>query len=98
MVHRGAPCQRALVAKACNHRLSLSDSTGPFSAHRVVEWANNLAEKAILPVAIERRNCIHISSENAGPCVAAFGSIVETCMQLKIHLREYLASVPTRVG
>src|SRR5215470_14824743 len=48
-----------------------SEASDPFSAHRVVEWANNLAEKAILPVAFERRNWIHISSENAGPCVAA---------------------------
>jgi transposase len=45
------------------------------------------------PVALGRRNWIHIGSEEAGPRVAAIISIVETCRRLKIPVRDYLGSV-----
>ena len=45
------------------------------------------------PVAIGRRNWIHVGSAQAGPKIAAILSIVETCRRLKIPVREYLASV-----
>ena len=35
------------------------------------------------PVALGRRNWIHIGSEEAGPRVAAIVSVVETCRRLK---------------
>ena len=45
------------------------------------------------PVALGRRNWIHIGSEQAGPRVAAIISVVETCRRLKIPIREYLCSI-----
>ena len=45
------------------------------------------------PLALGRRNWIHIGSEQAGPRVAAIISVVETCRRLKIPIRDYLASV-----
>jgi hypothetical protein len=45
----------------------------------------------IIPV--HRKNWIHIGSEEAGPCVAAIVSIVETCRRLTIPVRDYLGSV-----
>jgi transposase len=45
------------------------------------------------PVAVGRKNWIHVGSAQAGPKVAAILSIVETCRRLKIPVREYLASV-----
>ena len=45
------------------------------------------------PVALGRRNWIHIGSEEAGPRVAAIVSIVETCRRLKIPIRDYLCSI-----
>ena len=45
------------------------------------------------PVALGRRNWIHIGSEDAGPHVAAIVSIAETCRRLKIPFRDYLGSV-----
>jgi transposase len=37
----------------------------------VVELSNNLGENAIRPVALGRRNWIHIASKETGPRVAA---------------------------
>jgi hypothetical protein len=45
------------------------------------------------PVALGRKNWIHIGSQEAGPRVAAILSIVETCRRQKIAVRHYLASI-----
>jgi hypothetical protein len=58
-----------------------------------LELSNNLAENAIRPVAIGRKNWLHVGSERAGPRVAAIISIVETCRRLSIPVRNYLSSV-----
>ena len=45
------------------------------------------------PVALGRKNWIHIGSPQAGPKIAAILSIVESCRRLKISVRDYLASI-----
>ena len=45
----------------------------------LIEVDDNLIENAIRPIAVERKNWLHIGSERAGPRVAAIISIVETC-------------------
>jgi hypothetical protein len=52
-----------------------------------------LAENSMRPVALGRKNWIHVGSRQAGPKVAAILSIVESCRRLKIPIREYLADV-----
>jgi transposase len=66
---------------------------GRFLDYGQLELSNNLAENAIRPVAIGRKNWLHLGSERAGPRVAAIISIVETCRRLNIPVRNYLASV-----
>jgi transposase len=58
-----------------------------------LELSNNLAENSMRPVAIGRKNWIHVGSQQAGPKVAAILSIVETCRRIDISLRDYLAAV-----
>ena len=69
-----------------------------FLENPVLELSNNLAENAIRPVALGRRNWIHIGSKEAGPRVAAIISVVETCRRLKIPVRDYLGSVLPGLG
>ena len=69
-----------------------------FLDYPVVELSNNLAENAIRPVALGRRNWIHIGSKEAGPRVAAIISVVETCRRLKISVRDYLGSMLPGLG
>jgi hypothetical protein len=45
------------------------------------------------PVALGRRNWIHVGSPQAGPKVAAILSIVETCRRLRLQVRDYLAAL-----
>ena len=50
------------------------------------------------PIAVGRKNWIHVGSVEAGPKVAAILSVVETCKRLGIPVREYLADVLPGMG
>ena len=50
------------------------------------------------PIALGRKNWLHVGSELAGPKIAAIMSIVETCRRLDIRLRAYLKDVLPRLG
>jgi transposase len=53
----------------------------------------SVAENSMRPVAIGRKNCIHVGSPQAGPKIAAILSVVESCGRLKLPVRDYLAAV-----
>ena len=84
---------KSVLAKACNYTLTLWRRLTRFLQYPELEISNNWAENAMRPVALGRKNWIHIGSEEAGPRVAAIISIVETCRRLKISIRDYLASI-----
>ncbi len=90
---RSSALPKSVLAKACNYALTLWTRLTRFLEHPELELSNNLAENAMRPVALGRRNWIHIGSEEAGPRVAAIISVVETCRRLKIPVRGYLASI-----
>src|SRR5260370_32184055 len=90
---RSGSLPKSLLAKACNYTLTLWTRLTRFLEHPELELSNNLAENAMRPLALGRRNWIHIGSEEAGPRVAAIVSIVETFRRLKIPVRDYLGSV-----
>jgi transposase len=64
-----------------------------FLDHAEIELSNNLAENSMRPVAVGRKNWIHVGRVDAGPRVAAILSVVETCRRLDIPVREYLTDV-----
>jgi transposase len=84
---------KSVLAKACNYTLTLWVRLTRFLEYPELELSNNLAENAMRPLALGRRNWIHIGSEEAGPRVAAIVSIVETCRRLKMPIRNYLCSI-----
>jgi len=81
------------VGKACSYTLALWKKLACFLDHPQLELSNNLAENSMRPVAIGRKNWIHIGSEQAGPKIAAILSVVESCRRLKLPVRDYLAAV-----
>jgi transposase len=58
-----------------------------------VELSNNLAENSMRPVALGRKNWLHVGSAQAGPKVAAILSVIESCRRLEVPLKDYLAAV-----
>ena len=58
----------------------------------------NLAENAMRPIALGRKNWLHIGDEKAGPKIAAILSVLATCQRLGIQAREYLLDVLPKLG
>jgi transposase len=58
-----------------------------------VELSNNLAENSMRPIALGRKNWLHVGSARSGPKVAAILSIVESCRRLGVPVKEYLQAV-----
>jgi transposase len=81
------------LAKACNYTLSLWQKLTRFLEYSELELSNNLAENSMRPVALGRKNWLHIGSPQAGPKIASILSVVESCRRLKLSVRDYLAAV-----
>jgi transposase len=81
------------LSKACHYALTLWRKLTRFLEYPEIELSNNLAENSMRPVALGRKNWIHIGSPQAGPKVAAILSVVESCRRLRISVRDYLAAV-----
>ena len=90
---RDACLPSSALGKAANYTLSLWRKLTRFLEYPELELSNNLAENSMRPIALGRKNWIHVGSRQAGPKVAAILSIVESCRRLKIPIREYLAGV-----
>lgn len=91
-IQRRALPQSAL-GKAVAYTLNMWKKLDRCFEYEEVELSNNLAENSMRPVAVGRKNWLHIGSVQAGPKVAAILSIVESCRRLGIAVKEYLASV-----
>jgi len=81
------------LSKACQYTLTLWKRLTRFLEYPELELSTNLAENSMRPVALGRKNWMHIGSPQAGPKVAAILSVVESCRRLKISVRDYLASI-----
>jgi len=58
---------------------------------------NNVAERAIRPLAIGRKNWLFFGSPEGGEAAAILFSLVQTCRGLGINPREYLEDVMRRI-
>jgi transposase len=84
---------KSAAGKAATYTLSLWKKLTLFLEYPELELSNNLAENSMRPVAIGRKNWIHLGSQEAGPKIAAIFSIVESCRRLGLPIRAYLAAV-----
>ena len=89
----GACLPSSALGKAAHYTLALWQKLTRFLEYPELELSTNWTENSMRPVALGRKNWIHIGSQQAGPKVAAILSVVETCRRLKIPIRAYLAAV-----
>ena len=90
---RARALPNSVLAKACSYTLTLWGRLTRFLDYPELELSNNVAENSMRPVALGRKNWLHIGSKEAGPRVTNILSIVETCRRLVLPVREYLAAV-----
>jgi transposase len=86
------------LAQACDYALGQWSRLEVYLQDGVVEIDNNWCEGAMRPLALGRKNWLHLGSEQAGPKVAAIASLVETCRRLDINLHAYLSDILPKLG
>jgi transposase len=81
------------LSKACQYVLALWKKLTRFLEYPELELSTNLAENSMRPVALGRKNWLHIGSPQAGPKVAAILSVVESCRRLQAPARDYFSTI-----
>jgi transposase len=89
----GTILPQSVAGKAISYTLNRWVELTQFMSHPVIELSTNWAENSMRPIAIGRRNWLHLGSKEAGPRIAAIFSIVESCRKLGVPIRKYLAEV-----
>jgi len=84
---------KSALGRAVSYTLNMWPKLRRCFDYAEVELSNNLAENSMRPVALGRKNWLHVGSAKAGPKVAAILSVVESCRRLGVPLKEYLLDV-----
>jgi len=84
---------KSALGKAVGYTLNQWPKLRRVFDYAEVELSNNLAENSMRPIALGRKNWVHVGSAKAGPKVAAILSVVESCRRLRAPVREYLLDV-----
>jgi hypothetical protein len=89
----GTILPKSIAGNAISYTLTRWEKLTRFLEHPVIELSTNWAENSMRPIAIGRKNWLHLGSKEAGPKIAAIFSIVESCRKLNVPIRQYLADV-----
>jgi transposase len=89
----GTILPQSVAGKAIKYTLKRWVELTQFLNHPIIELSTNWAENSMRPIAIGRKNWLHLGSKEAGPKIAAIFSIVESCRKLGVPIRQYLADV-----
>jgi len=68
-----------------------------YTNHPYSRLDNNVAERALRPLAIGRKNWLFFGSPTGGEAGAILLSLVQTCRGLGINPREYLEDIMRRI-
>jgi transposase len=84
---------KSALGEAVSYTLNMWAKLRRCFDHAEVELSNNMAENSMRPVALGRKNWLHVGSAKSGPKVAAILSVVESCRRLDLPVRDYLLAV-----
>ena len=90
---RASVLPKSALGQAVGYTLNMWPKLRRVFDYAEVELSNNLAENSMRPVALGRKNWLHVGSAKAGPKVAAILSVVESCRRLRVPVRDYLLDV-----
>jgi transposase len=89
--------QKTKLAEAIRYALSRWAGLGFFLDDGRVEIDNNTVERAIRPIALNRKNALFAGSDGGAEHWAVIASLIETCKLIEIEPHGYLADVITRI-
>jgi hypothetical protein len=84
---------KSTLGEAVNYTVNMWAKLRRCFDHAEVELSNNVAENSMRPVALGRKNWLHVGSAKSGPKVAAIFSVVESCRRLQVPVKDYLLAV-----
>ena len=84
--------------QAIQHALKIRRRLTRYTKDGRLPIDNNLAENAIRPIALGRKNWLFLGSENGGQTAAILMTFCTTCRKLKINTWEYLKDVLQRIN
>jgi transposase len=83
--------------QALHYYLGLAPYFENYLNHSDARLDNNVAERAVRPLAIGRKNWLFVGSEDGGRACATLLSLVQTCRNLGINPQSYLEDVLRRI-
>jgi transposase len=84
---------KSALGEAVTYTLNMWPKLKRCFDHVEVELSNNIAENSMRPVALGRKNWLHVGSAKSGPKVAAILSVVESCRRIGVPVKDYLLAV-----
>jgi hypothetical protein len=88
---------KSKFCRALHYYMDLALHFDNYLNHPDARLDNNVAERAIRPLTIGRKNWLFVGSENGGRASATILSLVQTCRNLDINPQEYLEDVLRRI-
>ena len=85
-VHQGGLLPKAKFTQALHYYLGLAPYFENYLNNADARLDNNVAERAIRPLAIGRRNWTFVGSENGGKAAAIMMSLIQPCRHLDISI------------
>lgn len=89
--------QKSKLAEAIRYALSRWDGLCRFLDDGRIEIDSNVVERAIRPLALNRKNALFAGSDGGGEHWATIASLVETCKLNGVDPQAYLADVISRI-
>jgi transposase len=89
--------QKGKLAEAVRYALARWDGLSLFLADGRVEMDSNIVERAIRPIALNRKNALFAGSDGGGEHWAVLASLIATCKLNGIDPQGYIADVITRI-
>ena len=86
------------MAKALTYGRKRWDALTLFLDEGIAELDNNIAERAMRPVAVGRKNWLFAGSKAGGERAAAIYSVIETCKLNAVEPQAYVADVMEKIA
>lgn len=96
-LYYGKILSRSKFQEAMGYFIGLVPYLKNYTLHANSRIDNNVAERAVRPLAIGRKNWLFLGSEEGGEAASVILSLVQTCRALKINPQEYLEDVMRRI-
>ena len=93
----GKHLPKSKLREALGYFCSLIPHLKNYTKHPFARLDNNVAERAVRPLAIGRKNWLFVGNEVGGETAAVILSLVQSCRALKINTREYLEDIMRRL-